>query len=253
MTERTRLIYIATNQVNLKSYVGQTLGKFDTRKRRHLYKADGGNDSHFHRALRKYGVDAFNWRVLEEGIVETRLDGREDLWIDFYDSLNNGYNMKRAGSRGSHTTESRQKLSAAQLKLVEQGTHPFLGSSNPVYQRIADGTHHWQQDAHRERLRKNNPMQNPEIAAKTSATLKAKAARGELAQQHSEFAKRISTTLKEKGKRGELPQQNESAEKKAVRALKVSTTKRRKNAEKRRIVQRKAGQQFLFEADDDDG
>lgn len=105
------IIYIATNQINLKSYVGLTTD-FEKRKREHLRTKAG---THFHKALRKYGADAFEWRVLEDGIPESRLGNREELWIAYYDSCNNGYNSTHGGEYGGiPSDETRAKMSVSQ-------------------------------------------------------------------------------------------------------------------------------------------
>jgi len=47
-------------------------------------------------------------------------------------------NTKRVNSKTHHLQGG-----AIQRRLVEEGTHPFLGDKNPSYRRVKDGTHHF--------------------------------------------------------------------------------------------------------------
>ena len=198
-------IYIATCSVNLKSYIGQTVHSLDKRRIGHHQNARAGSPAHFQRALRKHGEDAFEWRILEDNIPVARLDDREGLWVDFYDTHNNGYNSRDPGNQArgyKHTEEAKAKIAAAQKRRADIGEHHLLSEENLT------------------RMRENNPMQDPEIRARATASLKARAARGEHNMQDPEVAARqgaaISATL----------------------------------AKKKRESQREAGQQFLFEEGD---
>lgn len=60
-------VYMATNTVNGKKYIGATAIGFDARKRRHLDRA--GRDRacpRFYDAIKKYGADVFEWKILKE-------------------------------------------------------------------------------------------------------------------------------------------------------------------------------------------
>lgn len=95
-------IYKVTNLVNGKQYVGKT-NNFERRLNEHLRDK---TDHLFSRALRKYGKDAFRWKVIEKGIRTNAAAGeRERYWIkelnSFYRSPNsNGYNMTLGGDGG---------------------------------------------------------------------------------------------------------------------------------------------------------
>jgi group I intron endonuclease len=53
-------------------------------------------------ALMKYGYDGFNKVILEELTDPTQqfMDDRENYWIKFYNSIENGYNIRESGSHG---------------------------------------------------------------------------------------------------------------------------------------------------------
>lgn len=90
------LIYKHTNKINGKSYIGQTSKTMEVRFEQHV-KSKNSN-SHFHRALRKYGRENFESEILECNIETIELsNGREIFWIEYYDSIENGYNMVPGG------------------------------------------------------------------------------------------------------------------------------------------------------------
>ena len=181
---RTGVIYIATVN-NDKSYIGYTLD-FSQRKRNHLNE---NSNSHFSQAIRKHGAENVEWRILEADIPETRLPDREVLWIAFYDTYHNGYNLTEGGGANPmQSAEARKKASET-----------------------------WKEKS----ARGENPTQNPEIAARAgkaiSETMKAKGERGELPQQQPEGRAKMSRVMKARGERGELPQQQPEARAEASR------------------------------------
>ncbi len=58
-------IYLATNQVNGKHYVGFTTKSVRYRRQMHQWHAHNGSPFAFHCALRKYGEASFQWTTLE--------------------------------------------------------------------------------------------------------------------------------------------------------------------------------------------
>ena len=107
-------IYLVTNLTNNKKYVGQTSSKksYINRFKQHLSEAryDLTSKSIFHKAIRKYGPDAFSVELLEDNILECDIDNKEIYYIGYYDTyyLNgNGYNMTLGGQgvHGYHHTE----------------------------------------------------------------------------------------------------------------------------------------------------
>lgn len=87
-------IYLITNKVNGKKYVGQSI---DIEKRWKDHIRDSKKSEYtIHKAIRKYGVENFEFSVLEECPVD-KLDEREIYWISELDTYNNGYNMTLGG------------------------------------------------------------------------------------------------------------------------------------------------------------
>jgi len=94
-------IYIITNKVNGKQYVGQTIQNIKKRFDRHCqyYGSDAECKMAIKLAIHKYGRDNFEIKVLEE--CDPRLlDKREAYYISLYDTYNNGYNSTEGGIQG---------------------------------------------------------------------------------------------------------------------------------------------------------
>ena len=91
-------IYKYTNNINGNVYIGQSQ---DITARKNSHKNDalyGGKDenSPFHRAIRKYGIENFSFEILEE-CDKKDLNEREKYWINFYNSYHKGYNATSGG------------------------------------------------------------------------------------------------------------------------------------------------------------
>ncbi len=110
-------IYLVTNTINGKHYVGQTQD-MDRRKKGHKRDAEKGSSLIFHRAIRKYGWDAFEWKALF--VVEGRALNR---WERYYiKRLNtrspNGYNLTDGGDGVVNpSVETRVKIARSHLGL----------------------------------------------------------------------------------------------------------------------------------------
>lgn len=93
-------IYKITNKVNGKVYIGQTIHTIEWRWNTHLLSAYnnrmGDHNVLFHRAIRKYGIDAFEVEQIEK-CNNSILSEREKYWIKKYDSYANGYNLTIGG------------------------------------------------------------------------------------------------------------------------------------------------------------
>lgn len=97
-------IYKITNNINGKSYIGQSI---DIKKRWREHKSASFNknskdyDMVIHRAIRKYGKENFSFEILEECNKE-ELNKKEIEWIEKYDSTNKGYNVSLGGNNYEH-------------------------------------------------------------------------------------------------------------------------------------------------------
>lgn len=93
-------VYCATNLVNGKKYIGKTVGSLECRKSGHTWDTLKGSPLYFHRALRKYGFENFEWDILFVGDDEEILLKVEMIEICSEGTMvPAGYNMT-AGGRG---------------------------------------------------------------------------------------------------------------------------------------------------------
>ncbi len=90
-------IYIATNKVQNKVYVGSTTNSMEKRIEDHIVKANNHNGSVFQEAIGTYGPDAFNWEVIDIATTTDELAEKETGYILKYDSFKSGYNSDRGG------------------------------------------------------------------------------------------------------------------------------------------------------------
>lgn len=102
------LIYKAENIINGKMYIGQTVKSLEERKQQHLLNAKKGKGYKFQEALRYCGVDNFKWTILEEVSTIQQLNERENYWIEYYKSYENGYNLTKGDSNPMNFSKSKQ-------------------------------------------------------------------------------------------------------------------------------------------------
>lgn len=93
-------IYCVTNHKNGKKYVGQTVRCVSWRWKEHLAcsfrESAKDYDVSLHKAIRKYGIDAFSIETLETCDAKD-LDSKEVEWIAALGTYGGGYNMTRGG------------------------------------------------------------------------------------------------------------------------------------------------------------
>lgn len=92
-------IYLITNLLNNKKYVGQTIKKPEDRWKEHIFRGTSNKwymTSIITKAIHKYGANNFDFKVIEE-CKNDLLNEREEYWIQYYDTFNNGYNSTRGG------------------------------------------------------------------------------------------------------------------------------------------------------------
>ena len=93
------IVYKATNMVNGKVYIGQTIQKLEDRITRHKIESNQGIKRHFYDAIRKYGFDQFKWEIIDNSKTEKELDDKEIFWIEYYKS-----NVRKYGYKYGVTT-----------------------------------------------------------------------------------------------------------------------------------------------------
>ena len=124
-------IYKITNTKNNKIYIGQTIRPIQERFKRH--KTDALNnvlDTHFARAIRYYGEDAFVIEQIDTAETQEELNQKEQYWIRYYDSINTGYNETDAMYKcGGNTYKSKTEEEMREIK--QRIRESKLGEKNP--------------------------------------------------------------------------------------------------------------------------
>jgi group I intron endonuclease len=106
------IVYKATNIINNKVYIGQTIKTLEQRRKTHESSPDY-NSAYFQRAIKKYGKINFKWEVLEVCQTRVQLNTQEKFWIAFYCSnkVSSGYNLTDGGDSFEFNEEIKKKIS----------------------------------------------------------------------------------------------------------------------------------------------
>lgn len=108
-------IYLIENMINKKCYVGQTKQRDpQCRWRQHVNdSAKPSPVSVLGHAIKKYGPDNFSFSTIDHADSAEELNTKERSYIIQHNSsVNNwGYNLKEGGYRGTHTPETRLRMS----------------------------------------------------------------------------------------------------------------------------------------------
>ena len=91
---------IIDKKKNAPVYIGQTIKTYQERWKEHLSLARNGKGFAIHDAMRKYGLDNFEIKLIEDNIEDANiLDEKEKFWIKELKThiSENGYNVSRGG------------------------------------------------------------------------------------------------------------------------------------------------------------
>lgn len=91
-------IYVITNNINGKQYVGKTNRTIEKRFQEHINDKDRREFEirPLYRAFNKYGVENFSIKILEECLPEES-SNKEIYWINKLDTYHKGYNATLGG------------------------------------------------------------------------------------------------------------------------------------------------------------
>jgi len=106
------VIYKIENNINGMVYIGQTINNVEKYIKR-VYISRGGEERiKIKNAIKKYGIENFKFvSIIDQAFSKDELDDKEIFWINYYNSINNGYNCKTGGSKGLHCDETKKKIS----------------------------------------------------------------------------------------------------------------------------------------------
>lgn len=121
------VVYLITNNINGKKYVGQTSCDIKTRLAQHIAEVKRGSSQLIHKAIRKYGANHFDIRELQQCSSYEEMDEVEGYYIKKLNTfMPNGYNMTPGGKSGrtgyTHTE-----------KFKRQRSVQYTGKGNPNF------------------------------------------------------------------------------------------------------------------------
>ncbi len=160
-------IYLITNLVNGKYYVGQTARSVQERFSGHCLHSRQGSAMRIHAAMRKHGTSNFIVEQLACAEEQKQTDLLERLWIASLDSRNFsvGYNASPGG-------DARSKESAAKASAKMRGVlNPNFGKTMSEEQRLKISA---------SRKNKGTGKRPESVCRKIAATRRAKIASGEI-------------------------------------------------------------------------
>lgn len=107
------VIYGIKNLINNKVYVGKSIN-IKIRKKAHetSFIRKQAVNIHLQRAIDKYGIENFEFLILEE-VTLNNINEREVYWIKYFSSYDGkfGYNKTMGGNGGYLTVETKMKIS----------------------------------------------------------------------------------------------------------------------------------------------
>lgn len=141
MSDKKYLIYMHTNKINGKKYIGQTSLDPDVRWKNGLGYA---GSPHFYNAINKYGWDNFEHEIIKDSLSLNEANKLEKEFIKKYNTTdpNFGYNIMPGGKNSPMPDEVREKISKSKMghevtaearKKISENHADFSGKNNPRY------------------------------------------------------------------------------------------------------------------------
>lgn len=133
-------IYVITNQLDNKKYIGQTTIGFDKRYTKNLSNT---SNIHLKRAIKKYGLNNFVFeKEFKIAYSKEELDGLEKYYISFFGGINSGkiYNLTEGGSSGKLSEEVKRNISKAKMgfKALEETKKRLSEAQQLRYSLLSD-------------------------------------------------------------------------------------------------------------------
>lgn len=113
-------IYCITNKINGKKYIGLSKNiyrRWGEHKRTSFNPSSKEYYYPLHSAMRKYGVEQFSFEIIEK-CEESFLKEREKYWINYYNSVNTGYNLTLGGEFSCLTGENHPGAKLTQADVI---------------------------------------------------------------------------------------------------------------------------------------
>ena len=175
------IIYLAEQTKNGKLYIGQTVQSLQQRIYNHSADAKRKN-IHFNNAIKKYGVNGFQWTIIHECYSRKELDDMEIYYIKLYNTTKNeiGYNLTTGGGgRSGYKSPSSSLRMKLNNPMFNKDTAKRIGEHNRKIRTgktfdILYGKEHSDKikKSMSLRMKLNNPMFNKDTVNKMSNTKK---------------------------------------------------------------------------------
>jgi len=125
-------VYLITNKVNGKKYVGQTIRTLKQRWNSHVTTARNGGKFAISKAINKYGSKAFSIETLRMCKSRKELNKFEALFIDSIGTISpNGYNLTTGGESPIPSEETKKKQREAKLGMHISPSTEFKPGNRP--------------------------------------------------------------------------------------------------------------------------
>ena len=202
--EKKYTVYMHTNKINHKSYIGITRQLVEKRwgTNGRGYK----NNKYFWKAICKYGWDNFEHTIFMDNLTQKDATHIEQLLIALYKTnhAEYGYNLSSGGENGfhgCHLSEEQKQRKSEQMKGL------YAGKNNPMYsispkERMDEETYNNWKKGIQERMASEEmkeKMRRANIGRKHSDEVNAK--KGRKGEANHNYGKQLSDETKEKLRR----------------------------------------------------
>lgn len=160
------IIYLFTNTINGKRYVGQTTQPIEKRYWQHENDAMVKKLPYpLHCAIRKYGMHNFKMKILSRCWSMEEMNHREGYYIKLFNTIvgnKKGYNVLLGGSNSKRSDETKKKMSIAFTGRVKSPEERLKMSLRNKGKKLSE--------QHKEKLRisSTGKTQSPEARKKVS-------------------------------------------------------------------------------------
>ena len=126
--KRVGTIYLITNLINNKKYVGQTTNCVKFRYKAHCTKKI---QMPINVAIRKYGKENFKIEEIVSCFDIDSLNEMEKFFIENFNCLSpNGYNLTTGGKNYKRSKENIEKMSQVRKGMVFESRRPWIEATN---------------------------------------------------------------------------------------------------------------------------
>lgn len=114
-------IYKITNKINGNAYIGLSIN-IEKRWKAHIERSSDMSNKEYdkvlYKAFRKYGIDNFEFEILEECKLE-ELKEKEIYWINYYNTFKHGYNATPGGDLTDMSGEKHPRHKLTEADVIE--------------------------------------------------------------------------------------------------------------------------------------